>query len=399
MLGRPSALDRVIDAIPAHDLLTRSPFDLIDPARAAAAGHLEQIRIPVWIVMIALQIAVLAWFWSTGSSARLRDRLRTNIRSEFAVRFWFAAVLTLLDKSVALVPQAVQYRFSRIMDVTDMLFRTWLLDWIVGTIIAMLAAGLIAAIVLWLVDRTHQWYLYTIAGVIGVTLLVTYVSPYVIAPAYSRYTPLVLSGKPASDNVALQARTSIHVPILEEHLSGRTRLGHAYIIGWGGSQRIVISDTMLAAATEGELRFVLARSYAWIAANTGLHLALIQGAMIVLGTALAVFMSDRIGFRRDDDPVARLALLGAILGCVYVIALPFYNGYTRNLDLTSDKGGVALTGDPASAIRLVVRQTDEALVPVCPNPFAYWYLYPHPSPGQRIAELQGRSDPCLMPRR
>ncbi len=399
MLGRPSALDRVINAIPVHDLLTRSPFDLIDPARAAAAGRLEQTRIPVWIVMIALQIAILAWFWSTGSSAHLRDRLRANIRSEFAVRFCFGALLALLDKLVALVPQAVQYRFSRIMDVTDMLFRTWLLDWIVGTILAMIAAGLIAAIVLWLVDRTHQWYLYTIAGVIGLTLLVTYVNPYVIAPAYSRYAQVSLAGKLAADNAALQARTSIHVPILQERLSGRTRIGHEYVIGWGGTQRIVISDTMLAGATEGELQFVLARSYAWIAANNGLHLALIQGAMIVLGTALAVFISDRIGFRRDDDPVSRLALLGAILGCVYVIALPFYNGYTRNLDLMSDKNGVALTGDPASAIRLVVRQTDEALVPVCPNPFAYWYLYEHPAPGQSIAALQGRSDPCAMPRR
>jgi Zn-dependent protease with chaperone function len=399
MVPRPNVLDRIVDAMPAHDLLTRSPLDLIDPARAAAAAHLEQIRIPVWIVMVALQIAVLAWFWNGGLSAQLRDRLRRTIRSEFIVRFCFGALLALLDKIVALIPQAVEYRFSRLMDLSGMLFRTWLLDWIAGTIIAMVVAGVIAAIVLWLADRTHQWYIYTIAGVVGFTLLVFYVNPYVIAPAYDSYTALPVSGALASDVAELQRQTGIAVPLEEEHVAGRTRLASAYVMGWGGSQRIVLSDTFLASAAPDELRFVLARAYAWIAANNGLHLALIQSAFIVLGVAIAVFISDRIGFRRDDDPVSRLALLGAIIGGVYLIALPFYNGYARNLDLMTDHQAAALIGDATGGIRLEVRRTDQALFPVCPNAFAYWYLTDLPSPGQRISALQGRPDPCLTPRR
>jgi STE24 endopeptidase len=399
MLGRPNALDRVVDAIPAHDLLTRSPIDLIDPARAAAAAHLEQVGIPVWIAMVALQIAVLAWFWNAGLSAQLRDRLRSSVRSEFVVRFTFGALVALLDKLVALIPQAVEYRFWRIMGLTEMLFRTWLLDWIAGTIVAMIVAGLIAAVVLWLADRTHQWYVYTIAGVIGFTLLVSYVNPFVIAPAYVAYSPLQPSPSLAADIAKLEKRSAIHVPILQEHISPRTRLDRVYVMGWGGSQRIVVSDTLIASATEAELRFVIARSYAWVAANNGLHLSLIQGAFIVLGTALAVFISDRVGFRRDDDPVSRLALLGAIMGCVYLIALPFYNGYSRNLGLQTDQVGVALSDDPASAIRLEVRRADQALLPVCPNPFTSWYLMDYPAPGRRIAALQGRSDPCVKQRR
>jgi STE24 endopeptidase len=393
-IGRPNALDREVNAIPAHELLTGSPLSLIDPARSAAAAHLEQIRIPVWIVMVALQIAVLAWFWSAGYSARLRDALRTSIRREFAVRFCFGALLALFDKLVAFVPQLVQYRVSRLMDLSNILFRVWLVDWIIATLIAMLVAGIIAAVVLWLADRTHQWYIYTIAGVIGFTLLISYVNPYVIAPAYTRlraYTPPAAVSATVAE---LQRRTSIHVPVVEEHVAARTRLGYAFVEGWGGSQRIVFSDTLLAADTPAELRFHLARSYAWIAANTGLHLALITGAFVVIGVALAVFISDRIGFRRDDDPVSRLALLGAVLGCVYLIALPFYNGYIKQLDLTSDSAALAFTRDPAAAVRTEVREADQGLQPVCPNAFAYWYLNAHPTPGQRIALLQGRPDVC-----
>lgn len=399
MLGRPNALDRAVDAIPVHDLLTRSPFDLIDPARAGAAGHLEQIRILTWMLMVALQIAVLAWFWSAGLSGQMRDRLRTLIGSEFIVRFAFGALLALLDRLVAFVPQAVQYRYSRIMDLTEMLFRTWLWHWIAGTVLAMIVAGLIASIVLWLADRTHQWYIYTIAGVIGFTLLVSYITPYAIAPAYRHYVAVPPSANLSGEIAGLERRTGIRVPVLEERVVPRNRSDNAYVMGWGGTQRIVIPDTLLEAATPGELRFVLARSYAWVAANNGLHLALIQGAFIVLGTAIAVFVSDRIGFRRDDDPVSRLALLGALMGCVYLVALPFYNGYARNLEFATDSVAVALTADSASAVRLEVRHADQALEPVCPSWFVYWYFGDRPAPGPRIAALQGRADPCIRPRR
>jgi Zn-dependent protease with chaperone function len=161
---------------------------------------------------------------------------------------------------------------------------------------------------------------------------------------------------------------------------------------------------LLAGATEPEVRFVIARSFAWVAANNGLHLALIEGAFFVVGTALAVLIADRIGFRRDDDPVSRLALLGAVMGCVYLVALPFYNSYLRNLDLTTDLAGVTLAEQvwpgnmrPAG-IRLEVREADQALRPACPNAVAYWYFDSHPAVGQSISMLQGRRNICVTRR-
>lgn len=394
ILGRPNALDREVSAFPAWALLHRSPAALVDPARAAAALHLQQFRTPVWIVMIALQIGILAWFWNAGWSARLRNWLRSALRPEFAVRFFFGASVAGIDKLAALVPQALEYRYMRILDLNNVLFRSWLVEWIAATLLDMAIAGCIAAVVLWLADRTHQWYLYTIAGVMGFTLLVSYANPFVIAPAYAHFSAARLPAPLQRDFAQLEARAGVSVPLLEEMVSGRTRLGSAYVMGWGGTQRAVVSDTFLAGSTPAEVRFVLARALAWVAANSGLHLALVQGAFLVFGAALAVFISDRIGFRRDDDPVSRLALLGAVMGGVYLVALPFYNGYARNLDRATDAAALALTRDPAAAIRLEVRRTDQALVPLCPNPFAYWYFDPRVPPGTRISDLQGTPDDC-----
>jgi Zn-dependent protease with chaperone function len=404
MIGRPNALDREVTALSDRALLTQPAPSLLDPARAAAAAHLEQFHIPVWTVMIVLQIAVLLWFWTSGRSARLRDYLRSTLRSEFLVRFCYGAALALLGKLAALIPQALSYRFERLMDLNALLFRTWLLEWIGSTLIAMLVAGLIAAVVLWLADRTHQWYVYTIAAVVGCTLLVSYANPFVIAPAYTKVVPFAPTRALARDIATIESRTGIHVPILEAQFDAHTRIGAAYVIGWGGSQRAVISDTLLAGATEPEMRFVIARLVAWVAANNGLHVALVESAFFVVGTALAVFIADRIGFRRDDDPVSRLALLGAVMGCVYLIALPFYNSYIRNVDLATDLAAVTLADQTwggnsrAPAIRLEVREADQALRPACYGTFAYWYFAPHAGVGQRISMLQGRANVCATRR-
>ena len=396
-IGRPNALDAEVNAITAHALLTGSPITLLDVAREAAATHLESFRVPMWLGTTVLQIIALAWFWSSGYSARLRDWLRARVGSEFTVRFCFGAALALIDKLVVLIPQAVQYRFMRLMDLNELLFRTWLADWVAGTVLTMIVVGFTAAIVLWLADRTHQWYVYTIAGVIGFTLVVAYVSPFVFEPVTVHYTTLAPSGQLKLDILALEQRTHTKVPILEEHIAARTRVGNTYITGWGGTQRIVLSDTLLAGASEPELRFVVARSLEWIAANLALQMTLVQGAFIVVGVALAVLFSDRIGFRRDDDPVSRLALLGAVIGCVYLVALPLYNGYARQASFSIDQAAVALTGDPASAIRLVVREADQSLQRVCPSRLSRWYLTSRPV-GDRIARLQDRPDVCSTQR-
>ncbi len=395
VVARPNALDRVVSAIPAQALLTQSPYALIDPARAVAAQHFEQFTIPVWLLTIALQIGVLAWFWSSGRSARLRDRLRAVIRSEFWMRFCFGALLALIDRAAAFIPQFLQYRMAWIMGLNDVLTHYWFAGWIVTTAIAMVTAGLLAAIVLGLVDRTHQWYAYTIAGIIGLTLLFTYVQPFAIAPIFSSYRPLPAQGALQADVAMLRQRAgNMPVPVVEELIARRTHAGSSYVIGWGGSQRAVVSDTLVAGETEPELRFIIARSFGWVAANSALHLALILGGMVVLGAALAIFLADRIGFRRDDDPVSRLALVGALLGCVYLVALPFYNGYERNLDTAADQYAISLTGDRVSAIRGAVRGADQALQPICPQLLGYWYFATHPPSGLRIPRLQGRPSAC-----
>ncbi|MDQ2872840.1 MAG: hypothetical protein M3R35_06910, partial [Candidatus Eremiobacteraeota bacterium] len=202
---RPNALDRSVDAISRTALLAQPATDLADAQRQAAAVRLERYRTPVWLVMLALQIGVLAWFWRSGWAAALRGRLRQALRNEFLVRCFFGAALAAIARLAAILPQFVEYRMWKILEISTESSQTWAGDWLVGTLIAMVIAGAIAGIVLWLADRTHQWYLYTVAAIFGLTLLVAFVNPFTFAPFFARQIPVPSAVGATADALAQQA--------------------------------------------------------------------------------------------------------------------------------------------------------------------------------------------------
>lgn len=389
---RPNALDRAVDAIPAARLLASPPGSLLDADRQAAAARLQTYRTVVWSAALALQIGLLGWCWRSGWAARVRDRLRRRVSGEFAVRLLFGAWLAALVKGAALVPQFVDYRISRVMSLTTLPARDWALEWLAGTLLAMLAAGVVAALVLWLADRTHHWYLYTIAGVIAVNVAAAALALATMLPPVNRYEPL--PARWAAPLRAQMARAGVRVALEEARFSGHTKRAGAYVVGLGRTERVVLSDTLIAGSTPREIAFAVARETGHVLRGDPARLLALRTLLVLFGAALAVFVADRIGFRRDDDPVSRLALVGAFLGIAYVVALVPYNAYERTLDLRALRYAAAFTHDPAAGIRLTVRSADQDLQVLCPSAFAMLFTSSRPAAGTRIALLQGSPDPC-----
>jgi len=304
--GRSTALDLRVNALTTQQLLTSSATALVDPDRQVAAGRYLNARIPGFLLTFALPIGLLVYFWRSGRASAQRDRLRRKFRFEFTVRWFFGASLAAIAWVAALVPLFYLYRLDRIMEISQEPWTTWLASWLVSALLACVAVGTVAAIVLWLADRTHQWYLYTMVGVVAITILDAYVTANV----------------------------------------------------------------------------------------QPLRTALVEAGIIIVAMALAVTVADRIGFRRDDDPVSRLALVSALLGCAYLVAFPFYLTYVRETVARAEVGAVAPSGNRASAIRELVRRADQNLERVCPNAFATLYFADTPAIGSRISALNGTPDPC-----
>lgn len=383
-IERPNALDRRVDALSDRALLTLPASALVDGPRQIAARRRAHWTLPGWMLVQIFEAVALFYLWSSGGAAALRDRLRRGVRSEWGVRFLFGAALALLARSAALLPSFYLYRVERTMDLTTELTRTWGVFWIGHTLLAMAIAGIIAALVLWLADRTHQWYLYTIVGILAASVGWSYVSPYFQVPHSPAARPI--SGVLGAQLEIMMTQAGFaHVPVLVQ--AAPSSSGRAIAVGLGASRRILLSESFVAAATPREVRYAVAYELGHLAAGDLLSIALIQGGVIIVFTAIAIAIADRIRFRRDDDPLSRLTLVGVLLALVYFAAVPVRNSALRSYDLDADRYAVALTRDPAAAVRALVRTTDQRMLQVCPGTMSRLFLDAYPPMGARIAAI------------
>ncbi len=390
--GRPNELDRAVDAIPAQALLTQPAIALVDPARQQAAVMLVKLTLPGWVLMALCEFVALAYFWNSGNAALLRDRLRRKLRSETYVRFAFGAALGLIARLAALVPSFYLYRVERVMQLSDELTRFWALLWLAHTMLAMLVAGLLAALVLWLVDRTHQWYVFAILVILAASLGWTFASPYFELPGSRTLAPV--SGELANQMQLLLARADLAgLPVYVQE-SGNPHVDRAVVVGLGASRRLILTDTLIAGNMQAETLFLAADAVGQIALGNPVSIALIEGGIVIVFSALAVVIADRVGFRRDDDPLSRLALVGSLLAIVYLVAVPVRNASLRSYDLDADRYAVRLTANRPAAIRALVRQADQHIEEVCPEMLAAFFLYSHPSPAARVQAINGVPPRC-----
>ncbi|MGA8533536.1 MAG: M48 family metalloprotease [Candidatus Tumulicola sp.] len=391
-LQRPNELDRRIDAISDTALLTQPAIALVDAPRQSAAERRAALTLPGWVLTALLEAAALAYFWRSGAAAALRDRLRRQFRLESSVRFAFGAVLALVARLAALLPAFYLYRVERVMDLTVELTRVWAFFWIADTVLAMLVAGVVVTIVLWLVDRTHQWYVYTIVIILGVCIVWSYASPVFEVPGAGGLQ--AVGGELQARVDAVLARGGVpSVPVLVE-TAPVSSLADAVIVGLGPFRRVVLTHSLVAGSTAPEIVYRVTYETGHGIHADPLFFALIEGGIIIVFSALAVVLADRVGFRRDDDPLSRLALVGALLAIVYLAAVPVRNAALRSYDVDADRYAVALTADRAAAVRAIVRAADQRMDEVCPEMLASLFLDAHPSPAARVAALNGVPTRC-----
>jgi Zn-dependent protease with chaperone function len=371
-------------------LLSQSAAQLVDPDRQVAALRLVHWYLPGWFLAVLLPALALAYYWRSGRAAAVRDALRRRFRNETIVRFAFGASLGLVIRVAALLPNFYLYRVDRAMSQNDQLLRAWGTDWLLVTLAWMLGVGLVTAAVLWLVDRTHQWYVYTIAAIFAASFGLTYLAPFG-AGLVERVVPMPPLSLASVRAVEASARAD--VPVVEL-VRRRSHVGTTYVSGLGGSERIVIGDVIVAVTSPRELEYVVARELGYVADGAPWKTALTDALLLIVGAAIAVAIADRIGFRRDDDPVSRFAVVGALVGLLYLVAIPVDHAILRGIARSADHYALTLPIDRVTAVRNVIRATDESLTEVCPDVLARLFLLRADDASVRVFEINGVPSTC-----
>ena len=391
----PSSIDRRVTHESAATLLAEPPAALVDARRQHVAIRMRRYTRPLFVFWALSQIVAYFCMWGLGYGASLRDAARRAIPSVFAMRFVYGAVLTLIGAAASIPASLARYRVDLAFGTSTERAAGWVRDGIVNAIVEAVVVGVVVACIFALVDRTRIWYAYAMAGLFVVTLVIAFLEPITVAPLYNRFVPLGRQSAIRAPLDALAKRAGIYpAPVYVADASRRSRSVTADIAGFGPTKRIVLGDALLAQATPGEVLFLAARELGHYAHGDDFRLSLFWTFLFILATALAVVIADRVGFRRDDDALARLPLVFAFMGLVGLVLVPVYNGYSRNIESRADGYALALTRNRVAAVRAYVRIADESLEPLCPSRLVRLYYLNSPPVGTRIAKVQGRYDPC-----
>lgn len=385
--------DRHVNLIPAQTLLHVSAPSLVDPVRQRRARAIADYYDGLFVGWGLAPILAFFWLWNSGNSARLRDLLRRRTRRRWVQRAAFGAVLGALATVAALPFSFAGYRVSYNVGLTVQTIPNWFLEWLLHLVTVSFCTAVVVAVVLALVDITHLWYLAFIGILYATVLIVVGIEPVLFSPLTAHDVPAPAAVVQQGDTIARTIGTE-PVPLVITGTAQRSFRLLARTSGLGPFARILIGDQALASMTPGERAFVLARQYAHEAGHDVLWLTLAGTTLFVFAAALAVLISDRIHFRRDDDPLSRLALVGTFLGIWAMLLYPAFNAIERGFEWRADRVALTVTGDPASAVRLFVRRADDDLTQLCGRRTVRWYFESRPPLGSRIAAVNGTADPC-----
>jgi STE24 endopeptidase len=388
-------VDKHVSAISQASLLKASPRSLLDEHRQQISLRFTALTRPLFFVWAFAMIGASLYLWMTGRAAKLRDVLKRRIRSPALVRFAYGVALAGIVGTAGLPVAFIRYRIAVLYDLTTQPAHSWLRDQFLTIGLDAFISGLVVVFVLTLVARTSFWYIYTAAGIVCFSFVVNYIEPVMISPLYNTYRLLPESNPIASRLHDLERRAGlVGVPIYVDDQSKQTAVVNANVSGYGAMRRIVLGDNLLAETTPGEVLFITAHEMGHSVRNDVFRLTLFGTCLLLVTATLAVVLADRVGFRRDDDPLSRLALVTALLGIIGLVMFPAYNTYSRGIEARADSFGLALSGEHAAAVRAFVRFADEGLAPYCPPQLVRAYFYDHPPIGSRIAAVLVKPDPC-----
>jgi STE24 endopeptidase len=350
-------------------------FSHEDIERAARYHRPRYLALFVELVLSVVVFAFLQWGWS--GPWHLVDGLGWA-----GAAAAYAALVTALGELVRLPVSFWRGQLQeRRWGFSTQSTRGWLADLVKGETVGLaLTAAFWTALVglaRWL---PSAWPVAAAAAFALAVAFLTFVAPVVLEPIFNRFRPLA-DEELAAALRSLAERAGVPVrDVLVADASRRTTKVNAYVSGLGKTRRVVVYDTLLEAADEGELEVVVAHELGH--RREGHIVKITLGGMA--GTALwVVLLWALLGSRIADPrelPVVLLISLGLRLAVAAPVAAIF-----RHWERVADRFSLELTHDLPAFERTHLALARRNLGDLAPPRLAYLLLFSHPTAPERLA--------------
>jgi STE24 endopeptidase len=257
----------------------------------------------------------------------------------------------------------------------------WLADHAKGLAVGVLltAAGWTAAVGL-ARAFTGRWPVAAAVALSAGVLAASFVAPVVLEPLFNRFAPLE-DEQLARELRALGEQAGVPVrDVLVADASRRTTKVNAYVSGLAGTRRVVLYDTLLAAAGAPEVRLIVAHELGHRRSRD-----VLKGTLLAMaGAAVAVLVLwATLGTRVASPRELPQALL--LLAALELAGLAPAAALSRRWERRADLCSLELTGDLAAFERAHVELARSNLSDLAPPRLVYLLLFTHPTPPERLA--------------
>jgi STE24 endopeptidase len=282
----------------------------------------------------------------------------------------------------------------------------FLRDWAKGRAVALVLTVLpLTALVLGAAWEPPGWPLVAAVAAVLLVLALATAGPVVIEPLFNRFRPL---GPGPLRARLLQLAATMAVPVgdvLVADASRRTTRVNAYVSGLGRTRRVVIYDTLLAAAgPEGsggppggsssgadEVTLVVAHELAHVRHRDVLWGTVGAAALAAVSVLAAIALFDlgavqtALGVSGLFDPLAAPGLL-LLASAGGLVAAPVASAISRWAEARADWVSLEVTRDPVTAVAVERRLALENRADLRPNRLLMLMFSSHPSTMARIAQ-------------
>lgn len=273
----------------------------------------------------------------------------------------------------------------------------WWSDWGKSTLLSLLLTSALAAGAFALVRATpNTWWIWVTALVTAVSLLMTFISPYVIEPLFNKMEPLDVAG--LSDGIrAMTEKAGVHVGrVLKVDASRRSSHSNAYFTGLGRVKRVVLFDTLLAQMSHAQILAVLAHELGHWKKHHVLTRMVVMQVLLTLGCFLAFLLvpgaalPGLLGLPAASF-AARLVILSVVASTVMFPLTPLFAAWSRRDEREADTFAVALHGHAQDLAEALAKLGTENLSNLHPHPLYAAFYYSHPPLVERIGSLRARA--------
>src|SRR3989454_1578527 len=375
----------------------------IDPERQQKAREYARTRRRLSFVSMGIAaIAILFVFWS-GLDIALRDWLQPLSWQPIAGWYPWQVLLyflvLVLGYEILTAPLAYYggYVLPHRYGLSTMTLAAWLADLFKGLLLSLILEVLAVELVYALLATQPQtWWLWTALIFLFFTVVMANLAPVLILPIFYKFTPLP-EGELTKRLLALAGHAHTRVRgVFTMHLSDKTTMANAALMGLGNTRRIVLGDTMLDRYTPDEIEVVLAHELGHHVHHDLWKLILTQsvltlGSLYLLNLALHWAVETQHYFLSLTDVAAMpyLFLLTAIFG---LIVLPLSNGLSHAIEYQADEYALQTTKMVAAFKSAMIRLANQNLADIEPSPLIEFLFHDHPAIGKRLKHADEFAD-------